>query len=196
MRSAGTYEREEKRGRNDMENKTKVPDLVYTAMGVALICVCSWISIPFTVPFTLQTFAIPAVLLILGGKRGTIATVVYVLMGALGIPVFAGFTGGPGILLGSTGGYIMGFIFIALLYLLITWKCGTRRSIEIAALIAGLLVCYAFGTAWFMYVYLRDTGEVGLFTVLTWCVFPYILPDLVKLFLAVVIADRVKPFVI
>ena len=87
-----------------MDSKTKTLDLVYTAMGVTLICVCSWINIPMTVPFTLQTFAIPAVLLILSGKRGTIATIVYVIMGAIGIPVFAGFTGGVGIILGNTGG--------------------------------------------------------------------------------------------
>ena len=97
-----------------VDNKTKISDLVYTAVGIALICVCSWISIPMPVPFTLQTFAVPVVLLLLGGKRGTLATVIYVIMGAIGIPVFAGFTGGPGILFGSTGGYIIGFIFMGL----------------------------------------------------------------------------------
>ena len=178
-----------------MDSKTKTLDLVYTAMGVTLICVCSWINIPMTVPFTLQTFAIPAVLLILGKKRGTIATIVYVLMGATGIPVFAGFTGGLAILLGNTGGYIIGFIFIALIYTAAVKIFGEKKGVKIIALIAGLIVCYAFGTAWFMYIYLKDTGEVGLFSVLTWCVLPYIVPDLVKIFLAILISDRVKRFI-
>ena len=178
-----------------MDSKTKTLDLVYTAMGVTLICVCSWINIPMTVPFTLQTFAIPAVLLILGGKRGTIATIVYVLMGAIGIPVFAGFTGGLAILLGNTGGYIIGFIFMALIYTAAVKIFGEKKGVKIISLIAGLIVCYAFGTAWFMYIYLKDTGEVGLITVLTWCVLPYIVPDLVKIFLAILISDRVKRFI-
>lgn len=185
----------EKRESKTMESKTKTLDLVYTAIGVTLICVCSWINIPMTVPFTLQTFAIPAVLLILGGKRGTIATIVYVLMGAIGIPVFAGFTGGVAILLGNTGGYILGFIFMAIIYTAAVKIFGEKKGVKIIALIAGLIVCYAFGTAWFMYIYLKNTGEVALYTVLTWCVLPYIVPDLVKIFLAILISDRVKRFI-
>ena len=163
-----------------VDNKTKISDLVYTAVGIALICVCSWISIPMPVPFTLQTFAVPVVLLLLGGKRGTMATVIYVIMGAIGIPVFAGFTGGPGILFGSTGGYIIGFIFMGLIYMISTREFGNKKKTQIISLIVGLIIC----------------GEVGLFTVLTWCVFPYIIPDLVKIFLAAVVSDRVKRFVV
>ena len=92
-------------------DNTKVLDLVYISIGAALIAICSWISIPTAVPFTLQTFAVFFVLLSLGGERGTLATLVYVLLGAVGVPVFAGFSGGIGILLGSTGGYIIGFLF-------------------------------------------------------------------------------------
>jgi len=178
-----------------MDSKTKTLDLVYTAMGVTLICVCSWINIPMTVPFTLQTFAIPAVLLILGKKRGTIATIVYVLMGAIGIPVFAGFTGGLAILLGNTGGYIIGFIFMALIYTAAVKIFGEKKGVKIIALIAGLIVCYAFGTAWFMHVYMQSSGEIGLITVLGWCVFPFIIPDLIKMALAVVIAKRIEPVI-
>ena len=99
---------------------SKVLDMVYIAISAALIAICSWISIPTAVPFTLQTFAVFFVLLLLGGERGTIATLVYVLLGAVGVPVFAGFSGGIGILLGSTGGYIIGFLFVGLIYMLFT----------------------------------------------------------------------------
>jgi biotin transport system substrate-specific component len=173
----------------------KVLDLVYIAIGAALIAICSWISIPTAVPFTLQTFAVFFVLLLLGGERGTLATIIYVLLGAVGLPVFSGFKGGIGILFGSTGGYILGFLFIGLIYILFTRFFKKKIAIKVAALVLGLAVCYAFGTAWFMHVYMQSSGEVGLITVLGWCVFPFIIPDLLKLALAVVIARRVEPVV-
>ncbi len=175
--------------------KFKTLDLVYCSIGAALIAVCSWISIPTEVPFTLQTFAVFLVLLLLGGKRGTIATAVYILLGAVGAPVFAGFKAGAGVLLGSTGGYIFGFLFIGLIYIFFTSLIKDKIVIKLAALVLGLVVCYAFGTAWFMYVYLKNTGDVGLLTVLGWCVFPFIIPDLIKMTIAAVIAKRIEPVI-
>ena len=174
------------------QNTTNTLDLVYTGIGIALITVCSWINIPMTVPFTLQTFAVFAVLLILGGERGTLATLIYVIMGAIGIPVFAGFSGGLGIILGNTGGYIVGFIFIGLIYMALTRVFGKKMLVEIIALVLGLIACYGFGTIWFMMVYMRNTGSVGLITVLSWCVFPFIIPDLGKMAVAFIISRRVK----
>ena len=173
----------------------KALDLAYIAIGAALMAVCSWISIPTAVPFTLQTFAVFFVLLLLGGERGTIATIVYVLLGAIGAPVFAGFSGGIGILFGNTGGYILGFIFISLIYMLSERLFKKKTVAKIAALVLGLAVCYVFGTAWFMYIYMRESGEVGLLTVLGWCVLPFIIPDIIKMVLAVVIAKRVEPVI-
>ena len=170
-------------------------DLVYISIGAALIAICSWISIPTAVPFTLQTFAVFFILLLLGGKRGTFAILIYVLLGAVGLPVFAGFKGGIGILFGNTGGYIWGFLLSGLIYCLFTKLFTKSKMIKVAALVLGLVVCYAFGTAWFMYVYMRSTGEVGLITVLSWCVFPFIIPDLIKMALAVVLAKRIEPVI-
>lgn len=174
---------------------SKVLDMVYIAISAALIAICSWISIPTAVPFTLQTFAVFFVLLLLGGERGTIATLVYVLLGAVGVPVFAGFSGGIGILLGSTGGYIIGFLFVGLIYILFEKFFKKNTVMKIVALVLGLAVCYAFGTAWFMHVYIKSSGEVGLLTVLGWCVFPFIIPDLIKMALAVVVAKRIEPVI-
>ena len=176
-------------------DNSKVLDLVYIAIGAALIAICSWISIPTAVPFTLQTFAIFFVLLALGGERGTLATLVYVLLGAVGVPVFAGFSGGIGVLLGNTGGYIIGFLFTGLIYILFTKFFKKNIVMKVVALVLGLAVCYAFGTAWFMHVYMKSSGEVGLLTVLGWCVFPFIIPDLLKLVLAVVISKRIEPVI-
>ena len=172
-----------------------VLDLVYISIGAALIAICSWINIPTVIPFTLQTFAVFLVLSLLGGERGTIATLVYVLLGAVGVPVFAGFTGGIGVLLGNTGGYIIGFILMGIIYIALTRIFSNRNVVKITALAIGLIACYAFGTAWFMYVYMKNTGDVGLLTVLTWCVFPFVIPDIIKLVLAFLISKRVGPVI-
>lgn len=173
--------------------KFRTIDLAYIAVGAALIAICSWISIPLTVPFTLQTFAVFFILAALGGKRGTFSILVYILLGAIGVPVFAGFSSGIGVLLGNTGGYILGFLLSGIVYLVLTKLFGERLPVQIVALVLGLALCYAFGTAWFMVVYTKANGAVGLGTVLSWCVFPFILPDLVKLALALTIARRVQP---
>ncbi len=173
-------------------SKIKVQDMVYIAIGAVLITVCSWISIPTTVPFTLQTFAVFLVLSLIGGKRGTLSVIIYLLLGAVGVPVFAGFKAGFATLLGTTGGYIIGFIFMGLIYWLSERLFGNRLAVRIATLVVGLVVCYAFGTAWFMIVYIGQSGAVGLGTALGWCVIPFIIPDLVKLAVAVLIGTRLR----
>ena len=170
----------------------KTVDLVYTALSAVLISVCSWISIPTVVPFTMQTFAVFCVLSLLGGKRGTAAVAVYLALGAAGIPVFAGFTSGIGIIFGETGGYMVGFILTGLIYWLATSLFGTSLAVEAISLAAGLVLCYAFGTAWFMLIYARTSGPVGIWTALSWCVFPFIIPDLAKLALALLTSRRIS----
>ena len=177
------------------KNRYKTTDLVYIALCAVLIAVCSWVSIPSTIPFTMQTFAIFCVLGLLGGRRGTIAVVVYLLLGAIGLPVFASFTGGAGILLGTTGGYMMGFIFMGIIYWLFESLIGDRLAVRIVSMVLGLAVCYAFGTGWFMLVYARQTGAIGLSTALAWCVLPFIIPDLVKLAAAELVSRRVKKWI-
>lgn len=170
-------------------------DLVYIAVGAALLAVCAWISIPLTVPFTMQTFGVFFVLSALGGKRGTCSILVYILLGAIGVPVFAQFSSGLGILLGNTGGYILGFLLTGAIYIVMTKLLGEKLPVRIAALVLGLAFCYAFGTAWFMYLYTKANGAVTLGAVLSWCVIPFVIPDLVKLALAVVISARLKPVI-
>ena len=170
-------------------------DVVYIALFAVLITVCSWISIPAVVPFTLQTFAVFCTVGFLGGKRASLSIVVYILLGVVGAPVFAGFTGGIGILFGTTGGYIFGFIFLALTYWLITKLFGSKTVVVVIAMILGLLVLYLFGTAWFMVVYAHGTGPVGFMTALGWCVFPFIIPDLIKMVLATVLVKRLARYV-
>ena len=178
-----------------MERKTnglQTGDLAYVAVCAVLMAVCSWISIPATVPFTLQTFAVFCSLGLLGGKRGTAAILVYLLLGAVGVPVFAGFSGGIGILFGTTGGYLLGFILMGLIYWLGERLSRNSRGVRIISMILGLLLCYAFGTAWFMFVYARQSGAIALGTALAWCVVPFLLPDLVKMALALLLSGRLR----
>lgn len=175
-------------------------ELVLTALMSVMIAVCSWISIPIgSVPFTLQIFAVFCSLLILGGKKGTFAILVYIFLGMIGIPVFAGFTGGMGIILGTTGGYIVGFLISGLFYWLIESVAkddlfSKNTVIKVIALIIGLVLCYAFGTVWFMQVYAKQAETITLKTALEWCVIPFLIPDLAKLAIAVAVSHSVKKY--
>jgi biotin transport system substrate-specific component len=162
-------------------------------MMVALMAVCSWISIPVgQVPITLQTFGVFVAVGLLGGKLGSLSVFVYVLLGTIGVPVFAGFSGGFSSIIGTSGGYIVGFIFSALVMWLMEKLLGKKFWVLAVSMVVGLLVCYAFGTAWFMLVYTRTSGAVALSTVLGWCVIPFIIPDAVKIICALLISGRLR----
>lgn len=170
----------------------KTYDMAYTAVFAVLIAICSWISIPTVVPFTLQTFAVFLAVAVLGGRRGTLSIVVYVLLGAVGIPVFAGFKGGIGVLLNTTGGYIIGFLFAGLVMWLMERLFGRKLWAQLLGMILGMIAYLSVGTAWFMAVYLRQTGPVSLGTVLGWCVIPFLIPDIVKMMLALSLGNLLR----
>lgn len=176
-----------------MTNSTR--SIAFAALFVALITVCSWISIPFAVPFTLQTFAVFITCIVLGGKLGFFTILTYVILGAIGLPVFAGFKGGLGALFGPTGGYILGFLLSALIIWILTSIFNTKIPVIIASSAIGLILCYAFGTLWFMYVYTQDGNTISLFSVLSMCVFPFIIPDLIKIALAIILGRNIKKLV-
>ncbi len=174
-------------------SRIAVADITIIALSAAIITVCSWISIPMTVPFTLQTFAVFTVAGLFGVKRGTLSVLVYMLLGAIGIPVFSGMQGGIEKLLGLTGGYIVGFIFVALIVGYASDKFNGKVPALVISMLLGLVVCYAFGTAWFMVIYTRNTGAIGLGAVLSMCVIPFIIPDCIKIACAVILSNRVRP---
>ena len=174
------------------KGKWRTVDLAYTALFAVLMTVCAWINLPLPVPFTLQTFAVCAAMGILGGRRNTWAVAVYLLLGAVGLPVFSGFRGGLGALLGTTGGYILGFLAMPLVYWLMTALLGERTWVTAAAMVLGLAVCYAFGTAWFVVLYTRTSGPISVGAALGMCVLPFVVPDLVKMALALLLSRRLR----
>ena len=156
--------------------------MTLSSLFAALLAVCAWICIPLgDTVLTLQTFGIALCLLLLGGKWGSLSIAIYLLLGAAGLPVFSGFRGGIGQLLGVTGGFLWGFPVMGLLYWLLA------RFGKVPALIAGLAVCYGCGCLWFS---LYSGGGLGL--ILLRCVVPYLIPDAVKLWLAVSLSRRLK----
>lgn len=177
--------------------KFRAKDMAYIAVFTALLAVCAWISVPMPwgVSYTLQTMGVFLAVGVLGGKRGTLAVLVYLLLGAVGVPVFSGFRGGAAALLGTTGGYIAGFLFSALVMWVMERLLGKKLTVLALSMVVGLAVCYAFGTAWYMIVYTQSSGPVALGTVLGWCVTPFILPDLVKIALALLLTARLRPHV-
>ena len=146
-------------------------------------------------PFTLQTLGVMLAAGLLGARRGSLSVLSYITLGAFGLPVFSGFRGGIGVLSGTTGGYIIGFIFMALAIGLITERFGKSSPVLAASMLLGTLFCYAFGTAWFFFLYLNTVGPVSLAAVLGWCVFPFIVPDLIKIAVAILLIKRLDKFV-
>lgn len=174
------------------EKRLKVIDITYIGMFAALMAVCSWICIPFTVPITLQTFGVFLTISLLGGRKGTISILVYILSGAIGLPVFSGFTGGIGRLLSQTGGYIWGFLLSSLVIWSITTIFHKTTITMIIAMIIGLLVCYTSGTLWFMLVYIHSGNHISIVSVMSMCIIPFIIPDIIKITLAVVVTKKLK----
>jgi biotin transport system substrate-specific component len=179
-------------------------EICYIAMFVAIMAVCSWLSVNIgEIPITLQTMGMCLAGGLLGWKRGGIAVLAYILLGLVGVPVFSGFTGGVAKLVSPTGGYIIGFIFTALIVgvtsdLVQGKKIGLRLGALVAAMIVGIAVCYVFGTGWFICLYIKAHDEVtfvgALSYALTKCVLPFILPDLVKIAVAAVLTERLRKY--
>lgn len=164
------------------------------ALFTVVIVICSWISIPTTIPFTMQTFGIFLTVGVLGGKKGTMSILIYLLLGIVGIPVFSGFNGGIGRLLTNTGGYILGFQ-VAVLGMWGLEKVLGRKMWALAIqMISGLLICYTFGTLWFLYLYTKTTGAISVGMVLGWCVIPFVIPDLVKIGFALLWSKKLSTF--
>ena len=156
--------------------------MTLASLFAALLAICAWICIPVSdIGITLQTFGVFLALQLLGGKWGTAAIGLYLLLGAIGLPVFSGFRGGMGHLVGVTGGFLWGFLISGL----VSW--ALERFGRWPAMIGGLLGCYFCGCLWF---YAYSGGGLGF--ILLRCVAPYVIPDFVKLYLACSLADRLR----
>lgn len=164
--------------------KLSTYELVLCALCTAITCILAPLSIPLAgeVPVSLATFAVLLSGILLGAKLGALSQIVYVLLGSVGVPVFAGWTGGIGITLGVTGGYIIGYIPMAFITGLLYHRFGRNESgarkyaVMFVSMILATAALYILGTAWFM----AQTG-MTLAASLAACVIPFLPGDLVKI---------------
>ena len=179
-----------------MSNR-KIKDIVLISLFSAIIVVCSFITIPSAIPFTLQTFAVFLCLNILGAKKGIISILIYIFIGVVGLPVFSGFNGGIGALLNVTGGYIVGFIFSALIFWVITsvFNKKSRKIINLITSFMGLIVCYIFGTLWYILLFIKNGEAINFISAFTICVLPFIIPDILKIVLSVALSEKINKFI-
>lgn len=168
---------------------TRVRALCVTALFTTLLAIGAWITIPVGIPpYTMQSFMLYCVLWLLPFRRSFSAIALYLLMGAIGLPVFAGFQGGFGVLLGPTSGYLFGFLLMPLV-MRAAKPTPASRTLFCAL---GTLVCYIFGTAWYVIAY-GECSTAGIAAATMQCVLPFLLPDAVKLVLAAAVCKRLEP---
>lgn len=159
-------------------------NLTYIAMSAAIMAVCAFISVPIGVSVTMQTFGVLTVSALFGARIGVISVMVYLIIGAVGLPVFSGFRGGLGHLMGPGGGYLFGFILTALIVGLLSKKIHLWISMA-----AGVAACYVLGTLWYAILY--GAGK-SFFEIALVCVVPFIPFDIVKIALGVFSVKRLK----
>ncbi len=160
------------------------------SLMTALICIIAPFSIPIPVspvPISLTNFVIFIIVCVLGTKDATICVILYLLLGAAGLPVFSSFSGGLAKLAGPTGGYLIGFIFLALIQGFLTEKASGNNFAAVAGMILGMAVCYIFGTAW-----LAWQMEQNFFAALTIGVLPYLPGDAAKIIIAAVAGPKLR----
>ena len=173
---------------------TKTKELTLTALMAAIICVLGPLSVPLPfspVPISLTMIGIYLAVYAVGMWRGTIAVIIYLLLGLVGLPVFSGFSGGPAKLLGPTGGYLIGFVFTALISGFFVDRFWRKRLVSAGGMILGIGVAYIFGTAWLAYV-----AGMTFSQALAAGVIPYVGFDLVKIVILVIVGPELRKVLI
>ncbi len=183
------------------KTKLEVMDLTYIALFTAITCAISQlpgIPLPGGVPMTLQTLIIPLAGIILGPFRGTIAILLYVLLGAVGLPVFSGFSGGLGVLVGATGGFLLSFPLMPIFsgWGTILAQKNKRKTLSYFFLYLGLVIGavlnYLIGTLWFAAIYLDGINAKNLAVGFTACVLPFIPTSILKIVLCGVVGLSIR----
>ena len=168
--------------------KIRTKQMVLIALMTAVTCVLGPLSIPLPfspVPISLTNFAIFLAIFVLGMKNGTISFIIYLLLGAVGVPVFSSFRGGLQVLAGPTGGYLIGFIFLALIMGFALDHFDRKLVPTIIGMIIGMAVCYAFGTVWLAKL-LSLSFKEGLMM----GVIPYLAGDAAKIIIATIVGPK------
>jgi biotin transport system substrate-specific component len=171
-----------------MSKKSNVYQITIIGLMTAVICILGPLSIPVgVIPISFTNFAIYFALYILGAKKATMSFIIYMLIGLVGAPVFSGFSGGPAKLLGPTGGYIIGFLFMALISGFFIDRFIDKWYLCVFGMILGTAVCYTFGTVWLSY-----QADLSMSAALALGVIPFIPADLVKIIIVAFIGPQIR----
>lgn len=173
----------------------KTKKIAMTAVLAAIICVLAPLSVPAgEIPISLATFAIYIVAATVDWKYSFSAVIIYILLGAAGLPVFASFTGGLQKIAGVTGGYIIGYIPCVLIIGLLISRFESKKWMYFLSMIFGTAVLYAFGTAWYVF---QTQSKIG--AALAMCVVPFLAGDAIKIVAACAVGmtlrKRIKRFI-
>ena len=168
--------------------KISAKKLCLSGLFTAIIVICSWITIPSAVPFTLQIFAIVLSCYVLG-FYALLSYFCYLLLGIIGVPVFSGFNFGISVIIGPTGGFLLGFIFTILISV-IGRKLAKNQIVLFFITIIGLVACYIFGTIWYVFIYLKEDFTF-IINAIKISILPFVLFDIVKIILAQFISQKI-----
>lgn len=174
----------------------KTMQMAEIALMSAVLCVISPFTIPVpasSVPLSPALFGVYLAAVLLGVKKSALSVFIYLLLGAVGLPVFSGFSGGIGVLAGPTGGYLVGYLLCAVIVGVVAYvePSGKKRNFVryALAMLLGMLACYSFGTIWFLLI-MKGTYTVA--QVLLVCVVPYLLFDMIKIIVATAVVMPIK----
>ena len=171
-----------------MVKKYNVYQITIIGLMAAVICILGPLSIPIgVVPISFTNLAIFFALYILGTKKATMSFIIYMLIGLVGVPVFSGFSGGPSKLLGPTGGYIIGFLFMTLISGFFIDRFIDKWYLCVVGMILGMTVCYSFGTIWLSY-----QADMPISAALTVGVLPFVPGDLAKILIVAFIGPQIR----
>ncbi|HEX2925234.1 MAG TPA: biotin transporter BioY [Ruminiclostridium sp.] len=171
-----------------MKKRSNISQMAIIGVIAAVICILGPLSIPIgVVPVSFTNLAIYFALYTLGMKKGTVSYIVYMLIGLVGIPVFSGFSGGPAKIIGPTGGYLIGFIFMAMIGGFFINKFIDKWYLCFAGMVLGTAVCYVFGTAW-----LAHQAHMSLGAAFSVGVIPFLPGDLVKILIAAFAGPQIR----
>ena len=174
------------------KSKFSTQDTTISAIAAVVVVLCSWLSIPTAVPFTMQSFGVILISILLGRRRALWALLGYCLLGMAGLPVFADFKSGIAVITGPTGGYILGLFSIPII--IGSFSEEKRKKYQVFVAFLGIIAMYTAGTLWYSLVYTK--GDVGILPALSVCVLPFIIPDVVKCILAVACAKKIEKILI
>lgn len=171
--------------------QSHIYNITVISVCTAIVIISAWLTIPFFIGITLQTLAILLVCLLFDFRISISTVLVYIFIGAIGLPVFSGFGAGISALMGPTGGFILSFLLFPVIFKFFGHRSRKSHILRVISMCVCILTCYVCGTLWYCFVYFSGDLQ-SIWGILIVCVFPFIIPDVIKIFIADIIYSRLS----